>query len=231
MNIFDQQIKEGRLWATLPQFKCKVLNAKRDIEAMLSLCPNSYVALSWGKQSSVLMHLVFSIVPNIVGVFWRGPESEIIANFNEVKEKFISKWPIKYCEEYCEQDFKKAAREFPMMNNFSGVFIGIVKIESKGRKYTLGKGDKNNIFRYKTGVYRCCPLSDWNNLDIAAYVAVNDIPMLYTYHRFGFDVRTSARIKMGGKSFTERGFDLLTTKKQEELLYSQKQRELEKNNK
>jgi len=103
--------------------------------------------------------------------------------------------------------------------------MGLCKDESKARKHTLSKADQNNIFRYQDGTIRCCPLRHWTNQDVAAYVAKYDVPMLSTYHKFGFDVRTAARIKFG-TSFTELGFDLLSGCQQEKLLEAQAKRNI-----
>jgi 3'-phosphoadenosine 5'-phosphosulfate sulfotransferase (PAPS reductase)/FAD synthetase len=223
VNIYEKQLTEGLMLSKMPQFRLKVDKALKDIKIALSLSKNQYVALSWGKQSSVLMHLVFRVNQKIPGVFWRGPESDIIANFTEVSKQFINKWNIIYIEQYCEEDFKNTARDWQINNMMDCVFMGLCEHESNARRCTLGKADKNNIFHYKNNTIRCCPLKTWSNMDIAAYVAQNNIPMLKTYHKFGFDARTAARIKFG-TSFTELGFDLLSGREQGELLEAQKKR-------
>lgn len=222
MGIFDNQLREGKMLAMLPAHKRKAEKAKADIIKMLELCQSPYVSLSWGKQSICLMHMVYTVNPNIEGVFWRGAETNIIADFDNVIKQFRAKWNINYQEQFCEYDFKNQARQWGIKNNKDGVFIGLVRDESKARRFTLAKADEHNIFAYKNETRRCCPLRYWSNTDIAAYVALYDLPMLSTYRKFGFDVRTSARIKIDGKSFTERGLDYLTSEQQEKLTQSKK---------
>jgi len=229
MNIYDKQIMQGKMLAQMPQFKEKETKALRDIEQALKISSTPYVALSWGKQSGVLMHLVFRVDPTVPGVFWRGPESDLIANFSEVAKQFQEKWKIKYIEQFCEHDFKNTARDWQEENKKDCVFMGLCEDESNARRRTLAKANANNIFHYKNNTIRCCPLRQWTNQDIAAYVAKHGVPMLSTYHKFGFDVRTAARIKFG-TSFTERGFDLLSGRQQEELLTSQEKRKEKKQN-
>lgn len=226
MNLFDKQLKEGLFLSKMPQHKAKVTKALKDISFAISHTEKPYVALSWGKQSTVLMHLVFTLDTEIPGIFWKGPDSDIICNFNEIRDSFLNKWKIKYIEEYCEKDFKKTAKKWTRENHYDCVFMGLVEDESRNRKRTLNYADENNLFYYKDGTKRSCPLKKWNNMDIAAYVSMVGLPMLATYHIYGFDVRTSARIKFNEKSFTERGFDLLTSRQKNELLTNQAKRKV-----
>lgn len=223
MGLFETQIQEGRILSKLPQFRRKVENARSDIREMLYRAPAAYVALSWGKQSSVLAHLVYAINPTILGVFWRGAETDIIADFNTVRDTFLTAWPMPYIEEFCAYDFKRQAREWSREHSMQGVFIGMVSDESKKRKYALGKADAQNIYAYTDGFLRSCPLKTWSNLDIAAYVATHNIPMLSIYRRYGFDARTSARIKRDGTSYTERGYEYLSRSQQIRLDALQKE--------
>jgi len=110
LNIYDQQIAQGRMLMQFRQFKEKELKALQDIGAALKIASSPYVALSWGKQSSILMHQVFRVNTTIPGVFWVGPESDIIANFSEVARQFQEKWNIIYLEQFCEHDFKNTAK-------------------------------------------------------------------------------------------------------------------------
>lgn len=217
MTIYEKQLAAGRMVAVLPPFAQKVTKALDDIRAMLTVAPTSYVALSWGKQSTVLAHLVFQVDATIPGVFWRGSETNIIADFNAVRDTFLTACPMPYQEEFCAVDFKTQARQWSRDQAMQGVFIGMVSDESQKRKYALAKADAQNIYRYADGFLRSCPLRQWSNLDIAAYVATHNIPMLSTYRRYGFDARTSARIKRGGASYTERGYDYLSRRDQSRL--------------
>lgn len=216
-GIYQQQINQGRILALLPDHKAKVKKAFADITHALSICNNPYVSLSWGKQSVVLMHLVYTVNPGIQAVFWRGEETNIINDFDDVIRQFIGKFPINYKEEFCKHSFKEQARKWTYDNNKDLLFMGLVKSESKGRKKTLELGDEHNIFIYKSGLKRSCPLHDWDNDDIAAYHALHDLPVLSTYRKYGFDARTSARINFGRGSFTERGMDYLTSEQQHQL--------------
>lgn len=221
MGIYERQLAEGKLLAMMPDHKRKVQKALADIEQMLAACRSPYVSLSWGKQSICLMHLVYRVDQTIPGVFWRGPETHLIADFDDVMLEFCVAYPINYHEENCEYDFKKQAWQWGLDNGKMGVFMGLVREESKARRYTLAKANVHNIYRYSDGLLRSTPLRLWGDMDIAAYAALHKLPMLSTYRKYGFGVRTSARIKIDGKSHTEKGMDYLTSEQQSQVIDSQ----------
>ena len=222
MGIYDDQLRQGRLLALMPQYKKKVAKALEDIKQMLMLCKSPYVSLSWGKQSSTLMHMVYSLDSSVPALFFRGPDTNIIADFDKVMKQFQAKWPIIYFEIEREFSYKERARQWEAETGKDGVFMGFARHESKARKYTLAKADANNIFVYKSKFLRSCPLRFWSDMDIAAYVATHEIPMLSTYHRLGFTARTSAGMHIGRAS--EIGMDSLTDEQRERLLAAQRKR-------
>lgn len=224
MGIYEQQLAQGKLLAMMPDHKRKVQKALADIRQMLTVCDTPYVSLSWGKQSICLMHLVYQVDQTVLGVFWRGPETHLIADFDDVIPEFCITYPINYHEEFCETDFKTQARQWGIDNRKDGVFMGLVREESKARRYTTAKADSHNIYQYSNGFLRSTPLRLWSDIDIAAYVAIHNLPMLSTYRKYGFGVRTSARIKMDGKSHTEKGMDYLTNEQQSRVIESQRRR-------
>lgn len=83
-------------------------------------------------------------------------------------------------------------------NDYDGWLWGLATDESVGRRFTLLKrwpGQPHRaIFRYSDSKYRCCPLMNWKPLDLAAYIAAHDLPLLDTYHQAGLAARTTARI-------------------------------------
>lgn len=99
------------------------------------------------------------------------------------------------------EDARKAGnadlQEMVAREEWDGFFMGLAKEESKGRRITLSmtwNGQPHpSVFRYWDGKYRCCPLMNWNEKDIAAYVATNELPLLDEYETFGLEARTTAR--------------------------------------
>jgi phosphoadenosine phosphosulfate reductase len=215
MSKFSDQIAAGRLLARLPQWCRKEAKALADIRDARRLGPG-YLALSWGKQSTCLAHMVFRAEPDIRCVFWKNPTSEILNNFDEVRDAFLARWPVDYVEfPEGDTDLKGNGDRYLAENGLRVLFMGLAKCESKARRITLKRGDRRNIYRYKTGRYRCCPLADWTDEDIAAYIAKYDIPVLASYRRYGLQTRTSAGVTPG--SHAAAGIDLLTSEKQHKI--------------
>ncbi|MBP8055083.1 MAG: hypothetical protein KA314_04545 [Chloroflexi bacterium] len=231
MGIFENQLREGKMLALLPMHKRKVEQAKADIARMLESCQSPYVSLSWGKQSICLMHMVYSLAPDVPGLFFREPETHLIADFDSVIKQFCARWNIQYFDVMLNKpSHQAAADEQEQAHGWDGVFMGFARHESKVRKFTLSKADKHNIFTYKNGFRRSCPLRLWSDMDIAAYVAPRDIPMLSLYRKFGFSIRTSAGIEMGTAEkpdHSEIGFDNMTGEQKDKILESQRRRKHE----
>lgn len=216
MNLIEKQLHEGFIYSKLPQFKEKENLAFDHIYIMENVSIKNYVSCSWGKQSIIVAHMVSIINPEIDIVFFNGPDSELISNFKEVSNKFINNFNIiNYIElQDSERHLKTSAWNFLKENKYTGFYMGLAKIESKGRKHTLNKNEKG-IFIYSNNIYRCCPLADWSIMDCAAYIAKYDLPLLNIYKKYGLEVRTSAGVTPG--THAEQGIDLLSSKNQTEI--------------
>lgn len=223
-TIYEQQFAAGRILAKMPQWKTKEQKAIADLRQFVKVCHRPYVSLSWGKQSTILAHMAYRVAKEFFVIFINEPDTDILADFANVRSAFLQKWTVNYIEYFMRDGYlKDFAADFEADHEFDGVVMGLAAVESKGRKISLAKADRHNIFVYANGKKRCCPLRDWSNQDVAAYVAKYNIPMLSTYHRYGFDVRTSAKISTQGNHSAE-GFLLLPGSVQKELLERAKTR-------
>jgi len=209
MNILSRQLQEGRMFAQLPQFRHKLSNADIDIRAMFSHASRSYVTLSWGKQSIIVAHMVFVIAPETPCVHWSNPKAEILADFMDTRDAFLERYHLNYTEfSEGDIDLKGNGRRYMQEEKLNGVFMGLAAEESKGRRYSLKQGSQTSM-QYKDGTWRCCPLADWKVPDLAAYIAMYDLPLLRPYCRYGLDVRTSTGATIG--SHSERALDFLNS--------------------
>lgn len=207
MSVLDNQLAEGRLMMRLPRFVQKEKKALSDLRVMIDRHPHTYLSLSWGKQSIILAHMLWQIRASIPAVFFDEPDTDIIADFKDVRDKFLNHWPINYRQINDGQESpRRSGKKFAIENSLNGVIMGLAAHESRSRNYTLNKSDKNNIFEYTAGNYRCCPLAQWTIKDYAAYIAKYNLPLLYTYQKYGLDARTSAGITPGRPSYAGREF-------------------------
>lgn len=227
----------GRLYSRLPIYKRRLRFVEAGIASMLYLAPDSYLSVSFGKQSICLAHFIYQHKPALPMFFLASSESWFIHNYVEVIDDFMQHTPINLTivqtnrlgidisEPIAEMqkrqpDIKwiyrgwseslpeswKAARdagdrdlqEMCNRDDWDGLFMGLVKEESGGRRITLSlkwNGQTHpTIFRYKDGKYRCCPLMNWGIQEIAAYVAMHGIRLLDEYEKNGLEARTTARI-------------------------------------
>jgi 3'-phosphoadenosine 5'-phosphosulfate sulfotransferase (PAPS reductase)/FAD synthetase len=186
----------ARVRSKMPSYKRKIEKAVEIIREGLEICKNPYVACSFGKDSSVLLHMVMQIDPKIEARFIAWPESELIHNFSEV----INQWlllgaNIKRLDLNRSSLDDKVADRFDILSNMSesdGSFVGLRADESKGRRITLVKDGV--IYKNKQGFYRICPLAWFSTEDIAAYIYQHNLPTLKIYKDGGFNLRTTSRI-------------------------------------
>jgi 3'-phosphoadenosine 5'-phosphosulfate sulfotransferase (PAPS reductase)/FAD synthetase len=214
MNIFEKQMTEGRIYSSTGAFKARVRKALTDLDHAFKTGP-AYLALSWGKQSIILAHMIWTMDPEVPCVFRKNPLSDLINNFNEVRDNFLSAWKLNYEEFNGDTDLKRNGLRYMRDNGLQVVIMGLAADESNGRRMTLAAADRYNLFRYSNGYFRSCPLRNWKIIDIAAYTYAYDLPVLDTYKKFGFEARTSAGITPG--THAEQGIDLLSDEKQKKV--------------
>lgn len=202
------------IWSKMPQYKRRIDQAKSEIAEMLLISKRPYIAFSCGKDSSVLADIVLSQNPSIPCRFICSGETRIVHNVDSVISHFKNKYNANieeifidrvFSEEWKNASFdeqRKAGRkDIQSIDNkqYDGVFMGLRKDESRGRKISLSfHKDENlpaNMYQYKKRpFYRMCPLADWKTEDIGAYIVSNHIPILNWYQEYGFESRTTARL-------------------------------------
>jgi len=220
MRIFEQEMESGRLYARLHQCQYRRDFALAGISAMMELAPHSYASISFGKQSICLAHMLYQIVPELPMYFLASWESWIIHNYDEVIAEFLDMWPIdlhiiqtdNVSNNSLSWKETRDIGQFDLQNmckreEWDGWYWGLSKEESVGRLRTLSKkwpGQPHlTIFKYTDDKYRCCPLMEWEIMDIAAYLGDYHIPVLDAYKIGGLEMRTTARVtrnmaEMGG---------------------------------
>lgn len=182
------------LYAQMPEYKYLVQKTERFIQDALSKVNKPYVACSFGKDSSVMLHLILKYAHDIKILFVEYEETNLVDNFDDV----INKWGCKnldriFIESFIDENTNEGdiLKIYALKNNFDSSFVGLRKQESAGRRITLKKD--GNFFKSKNGIIRICPLSEWNNNHIAAYCYSNNLPMLKSYD-LGIEQRTTTGI-------------------------------------
>ena len=188
--------REARIYATMPEHKALVNRTKGFIRWALAQVKNPYLACSFGKDSSVMLHLVLQEKPDIPVIFVSRIETNLIDNYEEI----ISNWgninlhQVNFNADtlqFINKSVIKTAME-TVKYNYDSYFIGLRAEESNGRRITLKKDGV--FYKMRDGLNRIAPVAFWTTKNIAAYCVENDLPTLDKYKIEGFEARTTAGI-------------------------------------
>ena len=186
MDDDERLMFEG--WATLPAFKKKVEQAKVVIKEALNIAP-AYVAVSWGKDSVVMLHLCQQIKPDIIAVNYGSSEQDTVDSYSQVINDYLQRFSTNYKEliglpEWAnEPDTVQDRCNQVLEGKYNLAFVGLRAEESKNRKRSIAQNGLIHEYksgRYK-GHYRVCPLGWWTWRDVWAYTVVNNLPYLDSY--------------------------------------------------
>lgn len=78
--------KTAMLYSKMPEHKFLISKTVNFIKWALSRVENPYLACSFGKDSSVMLHLVFNQYPNIVVKFLGKKETDLIDDYTGIIE-------------------------------------------------------------------------------------------------------------------------------------------------
>jgi 3'-phosphoadenosine 5'-phosphosulfate sulfotransferase (PAPS reductase)/FAD synthetase len=188
MDVQEKLSFEG--WAKLTHFKRKVEQAKRVIKEALDLAP-AYVAISWGKDSTVLLHLCQQVRPDILAFHYASMESSlgIAGNYPEVIKAYLDRHSPNYQELVAHPDWANTPETVQdrisaaIDPKYQLAFVGVRQEESKARRIAIAK--YGIIHQYQTGKHqgkwRAFPLANFSWLDIWAYIVNCDLPYLSYY--------------------------------------------------
>jgi 3'-phosphoadenosine 5'-phosphosulfate sulfotransferase (PAPS reductase)/FAD synthetase len=209
----------GELLARLPAYRRLLWGTQRRIEKFLSSHDPVTVAYSFGKDSTVLLHLARQIRPDIKAYHvYQGSETPDTTRFREnfpvaiygtidiVRPDQIFEEGAEYYGWYAEnrprKDITAAAwhrriastpwETYHKEHGVKGVLLGIRAQESRGRAALCRYRD---LVCPTTKPPRMYPLLYWKVQDIWAYIASNNLPYNATYDRetLGF-TRYSIRV-------------------------------------
>lgn len=175
---------------------------------MLSLCKNPYLSLSFGKDSILMTDLVREQYPSIPCLFLCSEETMILNNYELLIEEYIELGLniriVKMIHEDHDFSITGSNNEFSQeafFEGWDGMFMGLRIEESKARRISL-ISKKNNvigkrIMRYssgkRSGILRCCPVSDWTAFEVMLYIKEKRLPYFSIYDE-SCENRTSAQV-------------------------------------
>lgn len=176
-----------RLWARSPTFRDRARTAIDDLtrfatagaDALADLeegCAPCYASISWGKDSTVLAHLVWALAEargvEIPLVHVRDPRLEDPYT-DLVRDAFLRRWPHRY-HEIVRGATGPLADEVACAMATGRYVTGIRAAESAARKR---RGRGHGVTSRNT----CAPLCWWQGGDVFAYLALHDLPVHPAY--------------------------------------------------
>lgn len=209
--MHDMERLHLELHAKLPVYKRKVDKARAIIDEALALNIVWYIAFSGGIDSTVLLDMLLGVHLPILTGDDGADYLETLQFLNSTEQRYgfelqrircLEPWRD-WCLEMGRPDLAELGPEmdaawinphqwhhtWPSLkeavhHGYSGVFLGLLASESRGRGYALKNGHKP---RYQVaseqGMWHCSPLASWDKRDIWAYILSRDIPYNPAYDK------------------------------------------------
>jgi phosphoadenosine phosphosulfate reductase len=175
-------------WSKRPQFRAKVDQAISVIEQALAIAP-AYVACSWGKDSTVLLHLAQQVQPNIPAISFDNSDRRFF-DYDRVVKEYTAQHPVNLTTiRYKGDHVPDKVKMFALWNDYPVALVGVRKEESRYRGMAIANYGLLHQFQTGTqaGTWRCYPIGYWGWKDVWAYIVSNDLPYLDAYNHQSFD--------------------------------------------
>lgn len=186
--------REALLYANLKTYRRTVAKTRQFLRWALAQVQKPYLACSFGKDSSVMLHIALDIQPDIPVRFATHPETNLLDNYEDIVGWWLSKG-IHLEEIYCYGDLIKVKhhqRNRLNEGDYDSFLIGIRAQESVARRVSLKT--YGQFYKLKTGRVKICPMAWWSEKEVAAYIAEHNLPLLSKYEVEGVSARTTSGI-------------------------------------
>jgi len=208
-----------RLHAKLPAFRKRLEKTKAIISEALQSISKPYVAVSFGKDSIVLTHLLIQQKKDIP-IVWsdRGPEAELPETYPYIEKikamhginlqviypsmsmfEIYRRYGLPEIDDGVTRSIVKevnlvlAFAEYVRINDIDGYFQGLRAEESNGRRWYAKKYGHIH-YRKRDNLIVCNPLLHWSARDIWGYIVSHDIPHHPEYDNERFKNREMIRL-------------------------------------
>jgi phosphoadenosine phosphosulfate reductase len=190
------------LWSRLPGFWRRLKAAHDCIDDWLSRCERPYVAFSTGKDSTVVLDLVWGHDPAIPAVYFDAdcsyPESRIMLDrmraagkpliLQPAAEPFLTTLQrLGLDDPRLERETMKTTVWQPIKalieaHRFDGVAVGLRGGECRDRQ-RLVRFRGQVFFNQRDAVWECLPIGRWSYNDVWAYIVMRKIDYCGVYDR------------------------------------------------
>jgi 3'-phosphoadenosine 5'-phosphosulfate sulfotransferase (PAPS reductase)/FAD synthetase len=202
-------------YAHLPKFQRRVDEALGVIRDALAIAP-AYCGVSWGKDSTVMLHLCQQVHPDIFAINIGDKLENLQDNYSEVVQLYCDAHQTNYqqilYDEHLDGGFFEQIER--LYDFYPLAFIGCRAEENKRREIVINKYGK--IHQYQSGAnkgkWRAFPLAYWSWQDVWAYICLHDLPYLASYDHSLSEPRSKSRTAV------IHNFDLHRGKHQEAII-------------
>lgn len=155
-------------------------------EALAEL-PPAFVAVSWGKDSVVMLHVIQQQAPDVPVVHVGDRHEDWLSDYSAVRDAYRARWPI---AEYHHLTVEVGGPSVTAAINAGDIparyptrFLGMRIEENGARVYALRRYGAFHQYTAgeQAGQWRVCPLIGWSWLDVWAYTAAHELPHLAAY--------------------------------------------------
>lgn len=192
----DIDRKTFLLHARMPGYQQQVARSLKILREFFAKTDSPHIAVSWGKDSLVCLHLALKINSNVKGIWFDRGKGGDLPEIYELAERLKNQWRLNLHQvptlrsvwEIYEQDGAEAiaagdalrknmwasSADYFAKHPCDGEIMGLRAQEAKGRRANLaGRG---LLFKKKSGIWSCNPIGYWSGNDVWAYLISNDIP-------------------------------------------------------
>jgi phosphoadenosine phosphosulfate reductase len=198
----DKDTREKYLLiAKMNSYKRKLLEANRAIETAIKTCKNPAVYWSYGKDSTVVVHMASRIKPDILVINIDRGKGGDLQEAVQYGEEFAQKYNLNYHRVKTPKEIFEIYKEAGSIYNLEIKTItnnllkgiktareqfdinceinGLRAQESYGRSFLR----KYGTFHYSENekIYKCKPVLYWAHGYIWAYIVSNDLPYMRWY--------------------------------------------------
>lgn len=159
-------------------FLRKVQNAKDLIGEYASRYPKHAVALSFGKDSMALVHLIKEVEPNMQ-IFAVLSDTEFPETF-ALRDKVVKDWNLNYKEYLFHNDLAKGREECCRIVKVEKFKEAVKDLDCWFSGIRRDEGFTRTDFQYiedRDGLLKVNPILDFTEKDIWRYTAINSIPV------------------------------------------------------
>jgi len=158
-------------------FKANLEQAKACVKTALASCNKPYVSLSGGKDSTVLLHLVRSYMPECRAIYH---DDEFILPQTQKYLDTVPNLKMLHTEAHHTDWFITNEGRNDLSNfEFDLCFLGLRADENSYRRKHLNRFGL--IHQMKNGKRNCSPLAWWSVDDIWTYIHAHEVPYNQAY--------------------------------------------------